>query len=60
MGEIDLGIPCNRKGAFESQVIKKNQTDISDIEGQVFSMYAKGMATHNISTYLQEVYGVNA
>lgn len=29
MGTIDLDIPRDRKGEFEPQVVKKNQTDIS-------------------------------
>lgn len=60
MGEIDLDIPRDRKGEFEPQVVKKNQTDISNIEDQVLSMYAKGMTTRDISTHLHDVYGVDA
>lgn len=60
IGEIDLDIPRDRKGEFEPQVIKKNQTDISNIEDQVLSMYAKGMTTRDISTHLHDVYGVDA
>ena len=41
LGEIDLDIPRDRKGEFEPQAVKKNQTDISNIEDQVLSMYAK-------------------
>lgn len=36
LGEIDLDIPRNRRGKFESQIVRKNQTDISNIEVQVF------------------------
>lgn len=60
MGEIDLDIPRDRKGEFEPQIVKKNQTDISNIEDQVLSMYAKGMTTRDISTHLHDVYGVDA
>ena len=59
-GEIDLDIPRDRKGEFEPQVIRKNQTDISNIEDQVLSMYAKGMTTRDISDHLKSVYGVDA
>ena len=59
-GEIDLDIPRDRKGEFEPQVIRKNQTDISNIEDQVLSMYAKGMTTRDISDHLKTVYGVDA
>ena len=38
MGEIDLDIPRDRKGEFEPQIVRKNQTDISNIEDQVLSM----------------------
>ena len=50
MGTIDLDIPRHRKGEFEPQIVKKNQTDISNIEDQVLSMYAKGMTTRDISS----------
>lgn len=60
LGEINLDIPRDRKGEFEPQAIKKNQTDISNIEDQVLSMYAKGMTTRDISTHLRDVYGVEA
>ncbi|MFV0239165.1 MAG: IS256 family transposase [Lacrimispora sphenoides] len=60
MGEISLDIPRVRKGDFEPQIVKKNQTDISNIEDQVLSMYAKGMSTRDISTHLHSVYGVEA
>lgn len=60
LGEINLDIPRDRKGEFEPQAIKKNQTDISNIEDQVLSMYAKGMSTRDISTHLRDVYGVEA
>lgn len=59
-GPIELDIPRDRKGEFEPQVVKKNQTDISNIEDQVLSMYAKGMSTRDISDHLKEVYGVDA
>ena len=59
LGPIDLDIPRDRKGEFEPQIVKKNQTDISNIEDQVLSMYAKGMTTRDISTHLREVYGVD-
>lgn len=59
-GDIELDIPGDRKGEFEPKVVKKNQTDISNIEDQVLSMYAKGMSTRDISAHLSSVYGVDA
>ncbi len=60
LGEIDLDSPRDRKDDFEPQAVKKNQTDISNIEDQVLSMYAKGMTTRDISAHLRDVYGVDA
>lgn len=60
MGTINLDIPRDRKGDFEPQIVKKNQTDISNIEDQVLSMYTKGMTTRDISTHLRDVSGVDA
>lgn len=60
MGTIPLDIPRDRNGEFEPQIVQKNQTDISNIEDQVLSMYAKGMTTRDISAHLQTVYGVEA
>lgn len=60
MGEISLDIRRDRKGYLELKIVKKNQTDISNIEDQVLSMYAKGMSARDISTHLYSVYGVEA
>ena len=60
MGPMELDIPRDRNGEFEPQIVKKHQTDISTIEDQVLSMYAKGMTTRDISKHLQDVYGVDA
>ncbi|MEZ3426013.1 MAG: transposase [Lachnospiraceae bacterium] len=60
LGELDLDILRDRKGEFEPQIVRKNQTDISNIEDQVLSIYAKGMTTRDISVHLKPVYGVDA
>lgn len=60
MGPIELDVPRDRKSEFEPKIVKKNQTDVSNIEDQVLSMYAKGMTTRDISTHLWDVYGVEA
>lgn len=57
-GEIELDIPRDRNGEFEPQIVKKNQTEIKGIEGQIISMYAKGMSNRDIETHLQELYGI--
>ena len=59
-GDVDVSVPRDRKGEFEPQVLKKNQTSISqDIEEKVLSMYAKGMTTSDIETHIQDIYGIS-
>ncbi len=56
-GNIDLNIPRDREGSFEPQALKKYEKDISNIENQIISMYAKGMSTRDISTHIKDIYG---
>ena len=58
-GKVDISVPRDRKGVYEPQLLKKNQTSISqDIEEKILSMYAKGMTTGDIETHIRDIYGV--
>ncbi len=58
-GEVDIDVPRDRKGEFEPQLIKKQQTSLSgDIEEKILSMYAKGMTTRDIDAHIREIYGL--
>ena len=58
-GEIDIATPRDRKGEFEPQLIRKNQTSVSqDVENKILSMYAKGMTTGDIETHVRDIYGL--
>ena len=53
-GDVAVSVPRDRKGEFEPQVLKKNQTSISqDIEEKILSMYAKGMTTSDTGTEIR-------
>ena len=57
--DVEVSVPRDRKGEFEPQVLKKNQTSISqDIEEKILSMYAKGMTTGDIEAHIQDIYGI--
>jgi putative transposase len=59
-GEVDISVPRDRKGEFEPQLLKKNQTSISqDVEEKILSMYAKGMTTGDIETHIKDIYGLD-
>ena len=58
-GDVEVSVPRDRKGEFEPQILKKNQTSISqDIEEKILSMYAKRMTTSDIETHIHDIYGV--
>ena len=57
-GDVEVAVPRDRKGEFEPQILKKNQTSVSqDIEEKILSMYAKGMTTGDIEAHIQDIYG---
>ena len=59
-GDVEVSVPRDRKGEFEPQLLKKNQTSISqDIEEKILSMYAKGMTTGDIEAHIQDIYGLS-
>lgn len=55
-GEIELNTPRDREGSFEPQLIKKNQTRITQMDSQILSLYAKGMTTRDIVATFKEMY----
>lgn len=56
-GKVEVSVPRDRKGEFEPQILKKNQTSISqDIEEKILTLYAKGMTTGDIETHIQDIY----
>ena len=58
-GDVEVSVPRDRKGEFEPQILKKNQTSISqDIEEKILSMYAKGMTTSDIEAHIRDIYGI--
>ena len=59
VGEFELEIPRDKNGSYESQIVKKHQTHISDhIEEKILSLYALGNSYSQISEHIQELYGI--
>lgn len=60
LGDLELSIPRDRKGEYDPQLVKKNQTSLSgDIEEKILSMYAKGMSTSDIESHIRDIYGLS-
>lgn len=57
-GSVEIGVPRDRNGSFEPQLVKKNQTRIDGFDEKILSMYARGMSVREIRGHLKELYGV--
>lgn len=56
-GPVPINSPRDRDGSFAPQIAPKRTTDISDIEGKVLAMYAKGMRQRDIADVIDDIYG---
>ncbi len=58
-GNLYLLVPRDREGAYQPKIIEKHQRDISNLEDNILSLYGKGMSTRDISSHVQDIYGVS-
>ena len=58
-GSYSIDVPRDRESSFEPRLIPKRKRMIDHIEDVVVSFYAKGMSTADISTQINELYGVD-
>ena len=59
-GDMDVAIPRDRNGDYESQLIKKYQNTVTqDMKEKILSMYAKGMTTGDIESHMRELYDID-
>ncbi|MBB1470451.1 IS256 family transposase [Pseudoalteromonas sp. SG41-5] len=59
-GNFELETPRDRSGSFEPQLIKKNQTTLSDeIDSKILSMFSMGMSYRDINKHIEDMYGMN-
>ena len=56
--KLELEIPRDRKGEFEPQIVHKYESSSNELEDKIVTMYAKGLSTRDISSTLQEMYGM--
>ncbi len=59
VGEFELETPRDRAGNFEPQLVKKNQTKLSDeIDRKILSMFSMGMSYRDIKSHVADLYGL--
>lgn len=57
MSEIPIQVPQDRNSDFEPKVVPKYKKNISEIEGKIIAMYARGMDVAQVSEQIQDIYG---
>jgi len=59
-GNFILETPRDRNGSFEPEIVKKNQTHMSDeIENKMLSLFGLGNSYEQISQHIKDMYGVS-
>jgi len=60
VGAFELDTPRDRSGSFEPQLVKKNQTKLTDeINRKILSMFALGMSYRDIRGHVEDMYGID-
>ena len=57
-GKVEIGIPRDRNGTFEPQLVKKGQRRLEGFDEKVIAMYARGMTVREIQGFLLDQYKV--
>jgi putative transposase len=59
VGSFELDTPRDRSGTFEPQLVKKNQTKLTDeIDRKILSMFSLGMSYRDIRSHVEDMYGI--
>ena len=59
-GTFELETPRDRNGSFEPELVKKNQTHMSDeLESKMLSLFALGNSYSQIADHIEDMYGVH-
>ena len=56
-GPVGIDTPRDRKGSFEPQIVGKGQRRLAGLDEKIVALYAGGMTTREIETYMADLYG---
>ncbi|EKK9971075.1 IS256 family transposase [Vibrio parahaemolyticus] len=60
VGAFELDTPRDRQGSFVPQLIKKNQTKLTDeIDRKILSMFSLGISYRDIRGHVEDMYGID-
>ncbi len=57
-GPVDIAVPRDRNGSFEPRFVRKHQRRAEGFDDRIIGLYARGMSTREIQSFLEESYGV--
>jgi transposase-like protein len=57
IGPVEVDVPRDRNGTFESKIVRKRQRRLTGVDDLVVSLVAKGLTTGEVQAHLAEVYG---
>ena len=58
-GSVRIGVPRDRAGSFEPQLIGKHERRFTGFDDKIIAMYARGMTVREIQAFLAEMYAVD-
>ena len=59
-GSFDLEVPRDRNGTFDPQLVRKRQTTLTnELDSKILALYGLGTSYGDISSHLQDIYGVD-
>jgi putative transposase len=56
-GPVPIAVPRDRKSRFEPQLVAKHQRRLAGLDEKIVALYAGGMSTREIETYIGDLYG---
>ncbi len=56
-GPVRIETPRDRKSRFEPELVRKGQRRLAGLDERIVALYAGGMTTRDIETYIGEMYG---
>jgi putative transposase len=59
-GPVPLEVPRDRNSEFEPQLVRKGQRRLAGLDEKIVALYAGGMTTREIESYVSELYGPGA
>ena len=56
-GPVAIDTPRDRQGRFEPELVRKGQRRLAGLDEKIVALYAGGMTTREIETYISDMYG---